>query len=274
MLVDSHCHINMIDCTALASSVESIVQAAKDNGIEHMLCVGTLLHDLSDNLALAEKYPDCISISVGLHPNEPIEAPLKQEPTVEELISLAKHPKVIAIGETGLDYFRSEGDLTWQQERFRRHIAAANVLNKPLIVHTRQAKADTIQILKEENAQSCRGVLHCFTEDWETAKHALDLDFMISFSGIVTFKNAVELQEVAKKVPADRILIETDSPYLAPIPHRGKINQPAYVKHVAEFLADLRGVSFEELANITTQNFYQLFTCIDASGTSGKSETL
>lgn len=259
MLVDSHCHLNMIDYTALNSNVDDIIQAAKACGVKHMLCVGTLLDDVPANLALAEKYPDCVSISVGLHPNEPIEAPLTHEPTVEELLQLAKHSKVIAIGETGLDYFRSEGDLTWQKERFRVHINAAKSLQKPLIVHTREAREDTIQILKEENAQTCRGVLHCFTEDWNMAKEALDLDFMISFSGIVTFKNAVELQEVAKKVPSDRILIETDSPYLAPIPFRGKINQPAYVKQVAEFLANLRDEQYDKFAEQTTQNFYHLF---------------
>lgn len=254
MLVDSHCHLNMIDYAALGSDVNSVIEAAKKNGVQHMLCVGTILDDIPANLLLAEQF-DQISISIGLHPNESIE----HEPSVEQLISLAAHPKVIAIGETGLDYYRSEGDLKWQHDRFRVHIQAAKELDKPLIIHTRQAREDTIQILTEENAHECKGVLHCFTEDWETAKQALDLGFYISFSGIVTFKNATELQEVAKKVPLDRLLIETDSPYLAPMPYRGKINQPAYVKQVAEFLAVLRDIPFEQIAEKTTQNFYHLF---------------
>lgn len=247
----------MIDYASLGSdaTVESIIQAAKDNGVEHLLCVGTTLTDIPDNLALAEKYEE-ISISVGLHPNEAIE----HEPSVEELVMMSSHPKVIAIGETGLDYYRSEANMKWQHDRFRVHIHAAKELGKPLIVHTRQARQDTIAILKEENASETRGVLHCFTEDWEMAKQALDLDFYISFSGIVTFKNAVELQEVAKKVPLNRMLIETDSPYLAPMPYRGKVNQPAYVKHVAEFLANLRGIDFVDLAEKTTENFYDLFS--------------
>jgi TatD DNase family protein len=247
----------MIDYASLGSdaTIESILQAAKDNGVEHLLCVGTTLADISDNLALAEKYNE-VSISVGLHPNEPVE----QEPSVEELIAMSSHPKVIAIGETGLDYYRSEANMKWQHDRFRVHIHAAKELSKPLIVHTRQARMDTVTILKEENAKETRGVLHCFTEDWEMARQVLDLDFYISFSGIVTFKNATELQEVAKKVPLDRMLIETDSPFLAPMPFRGKVNQPAYVKQVAEFLAHLRGINFVDLAEKTTENFYDLFS--------------
>ena len=254
MLVDSHCHLDMIDYQALESDLDSIIQAAYQNGVEHMLCVGTSLADLDLILPITQKYPN-ISASVGLHPNEIVE----NEPTIDELVKLAAHPKVIAIGETGLDYYRSEGDLKWQQDRFCHHIAAAKISSKPLIIHTRQARKDTISIMKSEKANEIAGVLHCFTEDWEMAKEALDLGFYISFSGIVTFKNALELQAVAKKVPLDRLLIETDSPYLAPVPHRGKTNQPAYVKHVAEFLANLRGLSFEDVANQTTENFYQLF---------------
>jgi TatD DNase family protein len=254
MLVDSHCHLNMVDYVSLASDIDTIIQAAKENGVQHMLCVGTQLEDIPANLSLAEKYTQ-ISISIGLHPNEPTE----HEPSVEQLISLATHPKVVAIGETGLDYYRSQGNIKWQQDRFRVHICAAKELGKPLIIHTRQAREDTINTLKEEQASEVGGVLHCFTEDWNMAKQALELGFYISFSGIVTFKNAVELQEVARKLPLDRMLIETDSPYLAPIPYRGKINQPAYVKQVAEFLATLRGISFEALAEKTTENFYQLF---------------
>lgn len=252
VLVDSHCHLNMIDYAALESDVDTVIQAAKSNDVQHMLCVGTLLTDVQANLTLAEKY-DTISISVGLHPNELVE----HEPTIEELVALASHPKVVAIGETGLDYYRSEGDVQWQQDRFRVHIQVAKELTKPLIIHTRQARADTVAILKEEQSLDSRGVLHCFTEDWDMAKQVLDIGFYISFSGIVTFKNAVELQEVAKRVPLDRMLIETDSPFLAPLPYRGKINQPAYVKQIAEFLATLRGIPFETIAEKTTQNFYQ-----------------
>ncbi len=254
MLVDSHCHLNMIDYVALQTTLDAVIQAAEKEGIQHMLCVGTLLKDIPDITAIIEKYSQ-ISGSVGLHPNEAIDV----EPTVEELVSLANHPKLVAIGETGLDYYRTEGDHSWQQQRFIKHINAAKITQKPLIIHTRQARADTIALLKSEKANEIGGVMHCFTEDWDTAKSALDLNFYISFSGIVTFKNAVDLQDVAKKVPLDRILIETDAPFLAPIPYRGKINQPAYVKQVAEFMANLRGISFEALAKATTQNFYTLF---------------
>lgn len=217
MLIDSHCHLNMIDYKSLGVDLDSVIQSAGQNGVEHMLCVGTVLEDTPNILAIAEKYPE-VSGSVGLHPNETIE----KEPSHEYLVSLATHPKIVAIGETGLDYYRSEGDHQWQQDRFRVHIQAAKVCRKPLIIHTRQARKDTLDILKEEQARSVRGVFHCFTEDWETAKSALDLDFFISFSGIVTFKNATELQAVARKVPLDRLLIETDSPFLAPVPHREK----------------------------------------------------
>jgi len=175
------------------------------------------------------------------------------------LVTLARHPKVIAIGETGLDYFRSEGDLEWQRQRFRTHIAAARQTQKPLIIHMREATQDTLRILQEEHADSIGGVMHCFTEDWATAKAALDLNFYISFSGIVTFKSATLLQEAAKHVPLDRMLVETDSPYLAPVPFRGKSNQPAYVRHVAEFIAQLRNTSLEEIAAATSKNFFRLF---------------
>jgi TatD DNase family protein len=253
MLVDSHSHLKLMDYKTLESDMDSILQAACENGIEHILNVCTRLIDFSTLLKIAEKYKN-ISLSLGLHPNEPVD----REPTVSEMLALIS-PKIVAIGETGLDYFRSEGNLNWQQQRFRTHIEVAKQSRKPLIVHTRQAKKDTLKILKEEGARDIGGVMHCFTEDWETAKCALDINFYISFSGIVTFKNATDLQEIAKKLPLDRMLIETDSPYLAPMPHRGKMNQPAYVKHVAEFLAELRGISFETLAEKTTQNFYTLF---------------
>jgi TatD DNase family protein len=256
MLVDSHCHLNLIDYAALGTDMNTVVRTAFDSGIEHILCVGTNQLENQAVIQIATQYEN-ISASIGFHPNEVME----QEPSFDDLISLAAHPKVIAIGETGLDYYRSgeNAGQAWQQQRFETHIAVAKKIQKPLIVHTRNAKTDTLAILKANDASTCRGVLHCFTEDWETAKAALDLDFYISLSGIVTFKNATELQAVAKKVPLERLLIETDSPYLAPVPYRGKINQPAYVKQVAEFLANLREITFEQIAKQTTQNFYRLF---------------
>ena len=219
-----------------------------------MLCVSINLERYGPMRQLVDPYP-AISASVGVHPNETEGV----EPDVETLLSLANDPKVVAIGETGLDYFRSKGNLDWQQERFRTHIRAARTCGKPLIVHTREARDDTLQILAGEGAEAVGGVLHCFTEDWDTARKVLDLGFYISFSGILTFKNADTIREAAKKVPEDRLLVETDSPYLAPIPFRGKPNYPGYVCHVAEFLAQLRDVSLEHIAEITTQNFHKLF---------------
>lgn len=254
MLIDSHCHLNLINYVELGVDMNAVVRAALDNDVLHMLCVGTNLKESHAVIRIAEQFPE-VSASIGLHPNETVET----EPTFDELVALAAHPKVIAIGETGLDYYRTEASQDWQHTRFKTHIEVAKATQKPLIVHTRNARKDTLAILKSGHASECGGVLHCFTEDWDTASAALDLDFYISFSGIVTFKNAIDLQAVAKKVPLERILIETDSPWLAPMPYRGKINQPAYVKHVAEFLAELRGVTFEEIAKHTTQNFYRLF---------------
>lgn len=255
MFVDSHCHLNLIDYDALQSDMKTVVEAAKNNQIEHMLCVGTTLLDVPHLLSIANEF-DNVTISIGLHPNEET----LNEPSIETLIATASHPKVWAIGETGLDYYRQDENdsKNAQKERFIKHIEAAKALKKPLIIHTRQARADTIDVLRRENAQAAGGVLHCFTEDLLTAKAALDLGFYISFSGIVTFKNAIELQAVADFIPLDRMLIETDSPYLAPVPNRGKINQPAYVKHVAEFLANLRKIPVEELARQTTENFYKM----------------
>ncbi len=254
MLVDSHCHLHMIDYDALGLSREQVIQAALENDIEHMLCVGTDLNDLDDILPIAESHP-AISASVGLHPNEMVE----NEPGVDHLITLAKHPKIVAIGETGLDYYRTDRDNAWQKERFIHHIEVAKRIRKPLIIHTRQARQDTLEILRSEKANDVGGVIHCFTEDWQTAKGALDLGFYISFSGIVTFKNALDIQEVAKRMPMDRMLVETDAPFLAPVPYRGKINQPTYVKEVANYIAHLREIPFKELAETTTQNYYQLF---------------
>jgi TatD DNase family protein len=206
-------------------------------------------------LALAESNHNFYA-SVGVHPDyEDID-----EPTLDELVRLANHPKVIAIGETGLDYFRLTGDLEWQRKRFRTHIRAAITCGKPLIIHTRNAADDTLCIMREENAQKVGGVMHCFTENLEVALQAIELGFYISFSGIVTFKNALTIKEVAKQIPLNRMLVETDSPYLAPMPYRGKTNQPSYVKYVAEEIARLRGITFEEVANLTTENFFRLFT--------------
>lgn len=254
MLVDSHCHLNRLNLSNHNGDLNAALAFAKQQGVSQMLCVSVVLEDLPDMLAIARAHEN-IYVSTGLHPTEPVST----EPHVEDLITLAADPLVIAIGETGLDYYRCEGDITWQQDRFRTHIQAAKKLNKPLIIHTREAREDTIRIMQEENAQDAQGVMHCFTETWEMAKQAMDLNFYISFSGIVTFKNATELQDLAKKVPLDRMLIETDAPYLAPAPFRGKPNEPAYVRHVAELIAELRGISFEELASITTQNFERLF---------------
>jgi TatD DNase family protein len=247
-LTDSHCHLDMLE-----DDIDDVVMRAKESGVQYLLNVCVSLADFPTLLKTAERYP-FVSASVGLHPNE-------QEESVdlETLVTLAKHPKVVAIGETGLDYFRSTGDVDWQRERFRTHIRAAKETKLPLIVHTRDAKDDTMKILEEEGAETVHGVMHCFTEDWQTAKRALALNFYISFSGIVTFKNASVMQEVAKQVPLDRILIETDAPYLAPNPHRGKPNEPAYVRYTAEFIAQSRGISLEAFAEQTTTNFFTLF---------------
>ncbi len=251
MLVDSHCHINFPE---LANNMDAVRQSMLDHQVGHALCVSVTLNKFPEVLAVAEAHSN-IYASVGVHPDYEDEDAF----TVGDLVRLAQHPKVIAIGETGLDYFRLTGDLEWQRERFRTHIRAAIKAGKPLIVHTRAAAEDTIRIMREENAQLVGGVMHCFTESLEIALQAIELGFYISFSGIVTFKNTVALKEVAKSIPLDRILVETDSPYLAPVPFRGKINQPAYVKYVAEEVARLRGISVEEVATATTQNFFVLF---------------
>lgn len=254
MLVDSHCHLDRLDLAPFGGSIEGALAAALEQDIGHFLCVSINLEDYPAMLAIAESH-DQVTASVGLHPNEQG----GHDPGISELVELARHPKVVAIGETGLDYFRSEGDLGWQRDRFRRHIAAAKQSGKPLIIHSRDAKEDTLAILAEEGASEAGGVMHCFTGDWDMAQRAMDMNFYISFSGIVTFKSAQELQEIAQKMPAERMLVETDSPYLAPVPHRGKPNQPAYVRHVAEFIATLRGESYETVAAVTTQNFKTLF---------------
>jgi TatD DNase family protein len=253
-LVDSHCHLDMMDLKPFDGHLKGVLDLAMEQGVGHLLCVSVNLRAYPKMQALVDPY-DQVSTSVGVHPNDR-KGP---EPEVEELVELAKHPKVVAIGETGLDYFRSEGDLDWQRERFRRHIEAAKRCGKPLIIHSREARADTLRILEEESADQVGGVMHCFAEDWETAQRAMALNFYISFSGIVTFKNADILKDVARRVPMDRMLVETDAPYLAPVPRRGKPNQPAYVRHTAEHIAELRGVQLEEVAERTTENFFTLF---------------
>ena len=255
-IVDSHCHLNRIDLAEFENDLDQVINQARSSGVERFLCVSVELSDYPVLCQIAERYPD-VSISVGVHPD----SEFSDEPDAAALIKLASHQSCIAIGETGLDYFRVEKkeEQALQRQRFREHIHAAIATSKPLIIHTRQAAEDTIALMTEENAQAIGGVMHCFTESWEIAKRALDLNFYISFSGIVTFKNAVALHEVAKKVPFDRILIETDSPYLAPVPFRGKQNHPALVKHVAEGMAVLRQVDYETLAAQTTENFYRCF---------------
>lgn len=254
MFVDSHCHLDFPD---LASSLDELLVNMQTSQVTHALCVGVNLENFPRVLALAESHSNLFA-SVGVHPDYEDTA----EPEVEQLLKLADHAKVVALGETGLDYFRLKGDLEWQRERFRRHIRAARRCGKPLIIHTRAAAEDTLRIMEEEGAASVGGVMHCFTESWEIARRALDLNFYISFSGIVTFKNAAIIKEVAKKVPADRMLIETDSPYLAPVPHRGETNQPAFVRHVAEEIARLRETTLAEIAAVTTNNFFNLFKVV------------
>jgi len=257
MLADSHCHLDRLDFAALGGDLDTAIATAHAAGVDYLLSISVDLDSLPGVLAIAERYPD-VYASVGVHPAEQV----AHEPGVEQLAALSRHPKAVAIGETGLDYFHCKGDTEWQRERFRIHIRAARLTGKPLIVHSRDAREDTLRILAEEGAAGVGGVMHCFTEDWDTARRALDLNFYISFSGIVTFHNAKALREVAARVPLDRTLIETDAPYLAPTPHRGKTNQPAYVRHVAELIATLHNLSVEEVAAATTNNFLKLFNIV------------
>lgn len=251
MLVDSHCHIDFDD---YAGRIPQILENMAHNQVTHALCVCVNLADFPRVLALAEQYSQLFA-SVGVHPDQAADTRLE----VDDLMQRAQHPKIVAIGETGLDYFRQSGDLEWQRARFRTHIRAAREAAKPLIIHTREAGEDTLRILREERAHETGGVMHCFTETLEFAQAAMDLNFFISFSGIVTFKSAQAIKEVAKAIPFARMLVETDSPYLAPVPHRGKTNEPAWVRHVAEEIAHLRGISLEALAEATSANFFQLF---------------
>ncbi len=255
MLIDSHCHLDRLDLTPYAGNFAQFMAEVRRSGVSHMLCAGINLETFPRIKALAEAYPGEISVSVGVHPNECRQVAI----STLKLLEYGRAEQVIAIGETGLDYFRSRGDLAWQRERFRQHIQVARILGKPLIVHSRAAKEDTLRILSEEGAEEVGGVLHCFSEDWDIAKRALELNFYISFSGILTFPKTEALKETARKVPEDRFLIETDSPYLAPVPFRGKPNYPHYVRYVAEKMAELRQASFAHIAERSSENFYALF---------------
>lgn len=253
VLVDSHCHLNCLEDYE-TKGVKKYLDNANENDVNHFLCVAIDIDGIDVVKTIAEENPQ-VWCSAGLHPNETIDV----EPSLDQFISYAEHPKVVAIGETGLDYYYNKGDLEWQRQRFRNQIQAANHHNLPVIVHSRDAAEDTLAILQEQKADVCGGVMHCFTYDYDMAKKFIDFGFYISFSGIVTFKNAKELQEAAKNIPLDRVLVETDSPYLAPVPYRGKPNEPAYVRHTAEFIAQLRGISYEEVAVATTHNFFEAF---------------
>jgi TatD DNase family protein len=255
MFVDSHCHINF---EGLADRLPQVLENMRSHSVTHALCVSVDLETLPSVLEIASAY-DNVYASVGVHPDHED----MREPSVSELVELAKHPKVVAIGETGLDYYRLEGrsidDMEWQRERFRTHIRAAHATSKPLIIHTRSSWEDTLRIMEEERASVPGGVMHCFTEPWLVAEKALAQNFYISLSGIVTFKSATEVQDVARRVPLERLLIETDSPYLAPVPYRGKPNEPAYVSYVGRFIAQQREMAEADLAAATTQNFFNLF---------------
>lgn len=251
MLVDSHCHLNFPE---FAGRTQQFILSMKEAQVGLALCVSVNLEEFPQVLALAENHAELYA-SVGVHPDQKD----CREPSVEELVRLAAHPRIVGIGETGLDYYWHKGELEWQRNRFRAHVRAARECGKPLIIHTREAAADTLRIMAEEEAARAGGVMHCFTESRKVAEQAMEMGFYISFSGIVTFKNAAALKEVAKAVPLDRILVETDSPYLAPVPYRGKTNEPAYVRFVAEEIARLKNLSLEEVAEATTRNFITLF---------------
>lgn len=251
MFVDSHCHL---DFPELVVQLPDILKKMQDNRVSHALCVSVNLPDWPGLMDIVERNAP-LWASVGVHPD--YEDTI--EPDIQFLVEKSRHPKVVAIGETGLDYFRLEGDLTWQRDRFRTHIRAARQAELPLIIHTRASSEDTITLMREERAEDAGGVMHCFTESWDVACQAMDMGFYISFSGIVTFKSAKDLQEVAKRMPLDRILIETDAPYLSPVPYRGQLNDPSKVIHVAEMLAQLRGVPVSTIEEASTSNFFRLF---------------
>jgi len=253
LFIDSHCHLDRLDLAGFDHNLDNVLQAAKDAKVTELLCVSVTLQDFESMVEKTKKYNN-VTLSCGTHP-------LNQEDKVDEekLLTLAQHPNVIAVGETGLDYFYAPETKELQLDSFVKHVRVAKKLNKPLIIHTRDAQEDTLAILRDEGAAQVGGILHCFTESWEMAEQAIAMGFYISFSGIVTFKNASALREVAKKVPDNRFLIETDAPYLAPVPHRGKQNQPAYVVEVAKHLASIRGQSLETIAKLSTDNFKRLF---------------
>lgn len=254
MFIDSHCHLDRLQLNDFDNNLDQVISAATDAQVQQMLCVSVTLNDFPTMVEKTDKYNN-VYLSCGMHP-------LNQEDKVEktQLLNLANHDRVIAVGETGLDYFYAPETKELQLDSFRKHISVAKQLNKPLIIHTRDAQQDTLAIMKEEGAEQVGGVLHCFTESLDMAEQAMAMGFYISFSGIVTFKNSSALREVAKQIPDDRFLIETDSPYLAPVPHRGKQNQPAYVVEVAKHLASIRGQSIETIAKLSTNNFNRLFS--------------
>ncbi|WGL17023.1 TatD family hydrolase [Microbulbifer bruguierae] len=254
MLVDSHCHLDRLKLDQFEGDLDAVLELARSRGVGKFLCVGISLENVDQVVSLAARYDDVVC-SVGVHPLD-VDSGLAD---VEKLKQLAARPKVVALGETGLDYYYSTETKEVQQHSFVAHLEAAAQVGLPVIVHTRDAREDTIELIRAHGSREHAGVLHCFTESWDMARSALDLNYYISLSGIVTFKNAEELRDVARKVPLDRLLVETDSPYLAPVPYRGKPNIPAYVREVAEFIADLRGLAYEELAEITTNNFHRLF---------------
>ena len=252
MLVDSHCHL---DFPELQSDFPAVLERMREQGVTHALTISTTLETFPAVREVARSQPN-LWCSAGVHPDERRDG---REVGVDELLGMADDPKVVAIGETGLDYYRVEGDTEWQRERFRTHIRAARTCGKPLVIHTRESAEDTLRIMREEDAGKVGGVMHCFTESWDVARSAIDLGFHISFSGIVTFKNAAVVKDCARHVPLERMLVETDSPYLAPVPYRGKTNQPAFVRHVAEEIARIKEVDFETVAAQTSENFFALF---------------
>lgn len=254
MLIDSHCHLDRLKLEHYEGKLSSAIDSALERDIEKLLCVGISINNRKDVVSIAESHEEVVC-SVGVHPLDVKEGLA----SVEELIEWSQHPKVVALGETGLDYYYSKDDVALQQESFVLHLQAAKQAKLPVIVHTRDAREDTLRLIKEHGCPENSGVLHCFTENWEMAEKAMEMNYMISISGIVTFKNADALRDVAKKIPLDRLLVETDSPYLAPVPYRGKPNEPKFVREVAEYLAELKGLSFEALAEQTTANFYRLF---------------
>lgn len=255
MLVDSHCHLDHLDLTDYQNSLSELLQAARNRGVSRFLSVGVDLESSRKLIPLTDEYPD-VKVSVGVHPLQKVRPAI---PEVAELLELGAHPGVAAIGETGLDNYYDSDSAAWQQESFIRHLQAASQLQKPVIVHSREARDETIDILRAHGDTTASGVIHCFTETWEMARDAMELNFYISFSGIITFRNASALREVVKKVPLERMLVETDAPWLTPVPHRGKQNEPQYVVEVAKAVAEIKGVSYEEVAEVTTRNVEQLF---------------